>query len=263
VAHVLAQHRYLLLFATAFVNQVVLFVPVVPFLISAGALAARHEVQLAWTIAVLAVGVAPADLVWFLLGRRTGGRLLARVCRIALEPDSCVRDTKNVFSRYGARVFVIAKFIPGLSTVAMPLAGVLGMRARRFLAFDSAGALLWTAAYVLVGYAGATQLMAFTGRPHAREVAIGAAVAIVAYVIWRTVRRRLFVRRLRARRIDAADLRRKIEAGEPITVLDLRHAIDVEADPHAIPGAVHIPAEELERRVGEIPRDREIVLYCT
>lgn len=234
--HAALQHRYLLLFATAFVNQLVLVVPVVPFLVSAGALAARHEVRLAWTVLVLAAGIAPADFVWFALGRRIGGRLLSRVCRFALEPDTCVRDTKEQFNRHGARVFVVAKFVPGLSTVAMPLAGVLGLRARRFAAYDGAGALLWTAAYVAAGDLGAAQLMAVTGRVHAGAIAAGVVVAIAAYVAWRSIQRYREGRRLRATRVDAADLHAALESDAPPLVLDLRHAVDVAADAGRCPG---------------------------
>jgi membrane protein DedA with SNARE-associated domain len=263
VWHLLLQHRYALLVATAFLNQVALLVPVVPFLISTGALAARHHVDLTSAIVALAAGIAPADFVWYLLGRRSGGRLLSRICRAALEPASCVRKTKNVFSRHGARVFLVAKFVPGLSTVAMPLAGALEMRARRFLVYDGAGVLLWTAAYTVVGFTSARQIVASSGRVTLPRIVSFFIFASASYIAWRLVRRRRFVRQLRIARIDPTELHEMLDAGADVTVVDLRHAIDVEADPHAIPGALHIPAEQFGARHREIPRDRAIVLYCS
>jgi membrane protein DedA with SNARE-associated domain/rhodanese-related sulfurtransferase len=257
---------YLLLFASAFGAQAALFVPIVPLLVSSGALAGQGRLEFGWAIAAVAAGVAAGDFLWYRIGRRQGGRVLARICRVALEPATCVRRTENLFGRYGARSLLVAKFVPGMSTVALPLAGVFGMHPRRFVLYDSAGVLLWTSAYVLLGYVAAAPLVAIgsrTGLLQTAPLTIVVLGALIAYVAWKYARRRYLLRQLRISRITVAELKRRLQAGDPLVVVDLRHPIDVEREPCTIPGAMYIPAETLAERHREIPRHREIVLFCT
>src|SRR4051794_4263758 len=92
-----------------------------------------------------------ADYMWFLLGRRYGYRILRLLCRISLSPDSCVRDTEANFERWGMKSLLVAKFIPGFSTVAPPLAGATRRGTLEFLIYDSAGAFLWAGSAVAAG----------------------------------------------------------------------------------------------------------------
>src|SRR5262245_16142215 len=261
----LLRHGYLVLFAVVLGEQLGLPLVGAPVLLAAGALSGTGRFSLPVTLALPIAACVLGDLVWFQLGRRRGASVLSFLCRISLEPDSCVRRTEDVFSRWGARVLLVAKFIPGLNTVAPPLAGVVGMPLGRFLRNDAAGAALWTLVYVGLGYVFSAQLeavgLALAGLGRSAAVAIGAALG--AYIAWKYVQRRRFIRSLRMARITCEQLMTRMQSGEALVIFDLRNAEHVASDGLRIPGAVHIAPVELGRRHGEIPRDREIALYCS
>ena len=170
-----------------------------------------------------------------------------------------------MFARYGRWSLVVAKFVPGLNTVAQPLAGILGMRRSRFLLVDALGALLWIGTYTGLGYLFSDQVerVAAYGR-YLGSWLFGLALGGVAlYIAGKYIRRQRFIRRLRISRITPVELKRKMDTGEALIIVDLRHSLDFEADSVVIPGAVHVSPEELERHPQEIPRDREVILYCT
>jgi hypothetical protein len=187
------------------------------------------------------------------------------ICRVSLEPDSCVRRSERAFARVGARSLLVAKFLPPLSVAAVPMAGMLRMPTARFLIFDTLGSAIWVVTFVGLGYAFYDQIDWLLDRVGRLGVGLaGVAVALLAgYVLWRWYRRRRFLRELRMARIPAVELHRRLRDGEPITVVDVRHAVEFQGDPRRIPGAIHIPVEELEARIEEVPRDREVALYCT
>jgi hypothetical protein len=176
-----------------------------------------------------------------------------------------VRRTQNLFIRHGARTLLVAKFLPGLTTVLPPLAGIFGVPRLQFALYDMAGVVLWAGSWMGVGYvfSGTIErvIILISGLGRAAVLVVGA--ALIGYVVLKYLRRRLFLRRLRTARITPEDLRRKLEAGEDIAIIDLRTALDVAAAPHAIPGSRWIPAEQLDESLSEIPRDRELVLYCS
>ena len=154
----LIRHGYAVLFLWVAVEQLGLPVPSEPVLLATGALAGAGQL---WLPLAIVVGVAAsllADVVWYEIGRTRGSRVLRFLCRISLEPDSCVRQSQEQFARYGARALLVAKFVPGLNSVAQPLAGVLGMQRGRFLVFDVLGALLWIGAYMVLGHVFSDQL---------------------------------------------------------------------------------------------------------
>src|SRR5437867_1067963 len=173
VVDVLVQYGYVVVFGWVFAEQIGLPLPAVPVLLAAGAVAGNGRLSVALVLVLAAVASLVSDTIWYWIGRVRGGRVLGWLCRISLEPDSCVRRTQRLFSARGARSLLIAKFVPGFSTAAPPLAGIVRM---------------------------------------------------------------------------------------PV---DLRDSIDFETEPSIIPGALHMTTEELEARHHEIPREREIVLYCT
>jgi len=265
VIDVLVRHGYLVVFGWVLADQIGLPLPAVPFLLAAGALAGNGRLSLALILAAAALASLASDTVWYWIGRVGGGRVLRWLCRIFLEPDSCVRRTENLFARHGTRSLLIAKFVPGLSTVAPPLAGIFGVGVARFVLYGGAGALLWTGIWSGVGYLAGEALEPVVGRAERLGAWLVATVivVVVGYVALKFIQRQRVSRRLRVARISPDMLKQKLDAGEPLVVVDLRAALDVEADPYTIPGALRITAEEIEERHREIPRDHDIVLYCT
>src|SRR5579863_4845394 len=152
------RHGYLLVFAWVFVEQAGLPIPSAPLLLAAGALSGLHQMHLATAIAFATIGAVASDSMWYELGRLKGVRVLQLLCRISLEPDSCVRRTQVSFARNGPRVLLGAKFIPGLNAMAAPLAGIIKMGWRRFLLFDTMGTLAWVGAFTITGYAFSSEL---------------------------------------------------------------------------------------------------------
>jgi membrane protein DedA with SNARE-associated domain len=261
----LVRHGYAVVFVWVLGEQIGLPIPAVPILLAAGALAGSGRLSLSMALLVAVAASLVSDTIWYWLGRRRGTRVLSLLCRISLEPDSCVRRTEDTFVRHGPRTLLVAKFVPGLSTMAPPLAGIIGMPLWRFVVWDGLGALLWAGVFAGLGYAGADQLervAAHVGRFGSGAVAIVAAL-FAAYIAWKWVERRRFIRRLRIARIAPEELKRRLDAGEATVIVDLRGALDFASDPTTIPGALVLTPEELEARHQEIPRDREIVLYCT
>src|SRR5438046_3890282 len=154
----LVRHGTTVLFAAVFIEQMGVPLPAAPWLFAAGAMVGTGKMNWAVALGAAAVGSLLADSIWFYLGRHYGNPVLGLLCRISLEPDSCVRRTQNVFTRHGMRGVVVAKFIPGLSTLAPPLAGSSGVRATRFFFFDGLGSLLYAGCFILVGVLFSRQL---------------------------------------------------------------------------------------------------------
>lgn len=261
----LIKHGYLLLFGWVLVEQMGLPIPAIPLLLAAGALAGSGKMNMTLAVSLALIAVILADLFWYSLGRYRGGRILKLLCRISLEPDSCVRRTENLFVRHGARSLLVAKFIPGLNTAAPSLAGIFRMPVRRFMLFDTVGGFFWVATFAGLGFIFSDQLewiAAHSLRWGGWLVAVLAG-SLAAYILWKYVQRRRFLHRLRIARISPKELMDKLTAGESISIVDLRQPIDVEAFPKMIPGALRIAMEEIQERHGEIPRDRDVVLYCS
>ena len=264
-ADFLIRHGYALLFGWVLLEQMGLPIPAVPLLIAAGALAGAGKMNLTFAVALAFIAVILADLFWYALGRYRGGRILKLLCRISLEPDSCVRRTENLFIRHGAHSLLIAKFVPGLNTAAPSLAGIFRMPVRRFMIFDSLGGFFWVATFAGLGFTFSDrleQIAAHALRWGGWLVAVLAG-SLAAYVLWKYIQRRRFLHRLRIARISPKELMDKLTAGENISIVDLRQPIDIEAFPQMIPGALRIAMEEIEDRHGDIPRDRDVVLYCS
>jgi membrane protein DedA with SNARE-associated domain len=261
----LLRHGYVLLLGWVFAEQAGLPLPSVPLLLAAGVLAGTG--RLSFTLCLLAsvLAAVSADTMWYRLGRLKGIRILQWICKISLEPDSCVRRTEGVFEKYGAKSLLFAKFLPGLNTVATPLAGVFHMRLRRFLVFDVLGALIWSGTFLGLGYVFSEQIERIA--ENLRLAGGGAmAVAIVglaAYITYKVIARKKFLRDLRVARITVDELKEKLDSGEPLAIVDLRHSMDFEADPETIPGAYRVDAKELEQKGNTLPHDRDIILYCT
>lgn len=258
------RHGPAVLFAWVLAEQLGLPIPALPALLAAGAVS---RVSGTSPLALLVVAVAAsllADVLWYELGRRKGAPVLRLLCRLSLEPDSCVRRTEDVFGRHGARSLLVAKFVPGLSTAAPPLAGIFRMRFPRFLMFTAIGALLWAGGAILVGYVFAGQLQAIAAA--AAEVGGWAQLVLAVfagYLLLKWFNRQRFLRAIRIGRIRPEELKARLDAGEEIVIVDLRSSMDFEAEPETIPGALHIDGNDLLHQHERIPRDREVILYCT
>lgn len=261
----LLRHPYGVLFGIVLAEQLGIPLPAAPVLLAAGALAGLGKMSLVGALALAALATVLADLTWFEAGRRRGSKVLDFVCRVSLEPDSCVRRTENVFLRHGPRSLLFVKFVPGLGLMAVALAGAFGLRRRRFLLFDLPGALVWAGAYLALGYVFSGELERATqALMRLGSTAVVVVAGLVAlWLIWKYVQRMRFIRSIRMERIRPEDLRRKLETGEPIAIVDLRNPLDFETDRRRLPGALRFDADELEERHQEIPRDRDVVLYCT
>jgi membrane protein DedA with SNARE-associated domain/rhodanese-related sulfurtransferase len=258
-------YGYLLLFAWVLVEQVGIPLPATPVVLAAGALSA--EGQLSFTLALL-VGVAAsllADSAWFLIGRRYGHHVLRILCKLSLEPTTCVRKTQDSFGRRRGVTLMIAKFVPGLATLAPPVAGENGMSYGAFLFFDAIGATLWIGVILTIGrFFGDllkrdTSLLEWTGRFSGALILLG----VLGFLVVRLLRRRMILKELATARLEPEELKRQLDAGEPVFIVDLRHPLEILPDPFTLPGALHFSPEALSTRHTEIPRDRDIVLFCT
>jgi len=262
---VLLRYGYLVVFGWVFAEQIGLPLPAVPVLLAAGAVAGTGRLSLVLVLLLAAIASLVSDAIWYWIGRVGGGRVLGFLCRISLEPDSCVQRTAETFSRRGARSLLIAKFVPGFSTAAPPLAGIVRMAFVRFVVFTGLGGLIWAGTFVGLGWLFSHQLelvASYAVRMGTGLVALLAA-ALVAYIAWKYVARQRFLRRIRIARITPEELKAKLDGGEDVMVVDVRHRVEFESEPTIIPGALHLMIEELEARHQEVPRDRDIVLYCT
>ena len=263
--HILLVYGYILLFGWVLVEQLGLPLPAVPVLLAAGALSA--EGQLNFLLALLS-GLAAAliaDSVWFLIGRRYGHHVLRLLCKLSLEPTTCVRRTQVSFSRRRGVMLIFAKFVPGLATLAPPVAGQNGMNAGLFLFYDAVGSALWLGSLLAGGrFFGDLLnhnpgLLEWVGRFSGALLVLG----IVGFFVARIVRRRMMLKELAAARIAPEELKKQLDAGEEVFIVDLRHPLELLPDPFTLPGAQHFSPESLAQRHHEIPRDRDIVLFCT
>lgn len=259
-----SQYGEILLFAVVFAEQIGLPLPAIPVLLAAGALAGAGKIALTGAIVLSVIACVAGDLIWYELGRRRGRRALNLLCRISLEPDSCVRRTENFFTRHGVRSLVLAKFIPGLSTLAPALAGLFRISMQRFLLYNGLGAVLWTLAFIIPGYLLSNQIerLAEVAERLGLWLAFFFGAGITAYLAYKFVHRQLLLRELRIARITAEELKRMMDNGHELMVVDLRGKLDHEADPYTIRGALRMTAEELEQRHHEIPRHQDVILFC-
>ncbi|HVC91882.1 MAG TPA: DedA family protein/thiosulfate sulfurtransferase GlpE [Acidobacteriaceae bacterium] len=262
----LTQHGYIALMALVFIEQIGVPLPAAPVLLAAGALSGTGLLNIWVSAASALVAALVSDTIWFQIGRIRGNTVLGLLCRISLEPASCARRTQNMFSKHGASSLLVAKFIPWLNTAASPLAGAFGMRFVTFLLFDTLGILLWVGAFLGLGYLFGNELDKIAGYVSKFGfllLVILLCGALAAYLGLKYTRQQQFLRQLRMARITPEELKQKLDSNEEVAIVDLRHPLEFLPEPYSIPGSIRFPMEELERRNLEIPRDRDIVLYCT
>src|SRR5215831_8495992 len=218
------RHGYLLLFFWLLAEQGAVPIPSVPLLLVSGALARTGQLKLSSVFVYALAGCLIADNVWFQLGKRYTGKALQFICKMSLEPDSCVRRTENVFLKYGMRSLLLSKFVPGLNAVAAPLAGGSGANFGRFLVFDSLGAFLWLGSYVFVGYIFSDQLelaARYAGRMGS-GLGIFTICIFTAWILWKLLQRRRFLKSVDLERISPEELDAMLNAGSDVTIVDVR-----------------------------------------
>jgi membrane protein DedA with SNARE-associated domain/rhodanese-related sulfurtransferase len=258
----LSAYGYAALFACVLAEQLGAPLPAGPFLLAAGALAGPGKFNLpaAWLLAIAASLIG--DTVWYFLGKVRGIMVLRLLCKISLEPDACVRQTNAAYSKHGARWLLFAKFIPGVSTVAPPMAGINRVSLWKFIALDGAGAGLWAGAFLLTGSCFAGQIDTIAAHMDRFGVWMGFSLAAVclAYVLFRLIEVSRVRRALRAARIAPLELKRKMESGAAIASVDLRN--DFEWRQGRIPGSLALTGKDLDTFAAQVP-DAELILYCS
>jgi membrane protein DedA with SNARE-associated domain/rhodanese-related sulfurtransferase len=263
--HILLTYGYLLLFGWVLIEQLGLPLPATPALLAAGALSASGKLRIEEAFAAAWLAVLVADVGWFCFGRRFGHHILNVLCKLSLEPTTCVRRTQESFGRRRGLLLLVAKFIPGLATLAAPVAAQNGMSFGAFLVMDGVGSALWCGVFLASGgfFADALQHDPRALAWVERFSGVLLLAVIAAILTSRLVRRRAILRKLHAARMEPQDLKQQLDAGEPVYIVDLRHPLELVPEPFTLPGALHFAPDALTRHHQEIPRDRDVVLYCT
>jgi membrane protein DedA with SNARE-associated domain len=255
----LIRHGYFVLFGVVLAELAGLPIPSIPVFLAMGALIGLGNFSFATAAGTALIAALISDSAWYLVGRQKGSSVLKLLCRISLEPDSCVSTTRYWFRRLGGWAMVIAKFFPGLSTIAAPMAGLSHMPWWKFLALDSAGVLVWAGSYMSIGMVFRTQLEEVAALVARLGSGVGMVIGgpLALWMVWKYWKRRRFIKSLVVARITPEEL---LERLNEVALIDLRVAEEVE---DKLPGAIWFERRELERQVRDIPLDRDVVIYCS
>jgi membrane protein DedA with SNARE-associated domain len=258
------EYGYFILFIWVLTEQIGIPIPSAPILITAGTLTATHKLSLPLVLLSVVLACLVSDTLWYLMGKRYGGAVVRLLCRLSMESNTCVKKTEGYFTRNGERALLLAKFIPGLSTVAPPIAGQTNMPLHLFLAYDAAGSLLWALAFTLGGrFFG--DFLKHSSIVHSVSNVTGVlfVLLLIGFLIYRFTRQRAFIKEMRTARLEPDDLKQMLEGGLQPFIVDLRHPLDYLPDPRTLPGAVLLTPDKLVEHTDTIPRDRDVVLFCT
>ncbi len=255
----------LLVFVVTLAARIGAPVPAAPVLAVAGALAVGAQSSLIGLLGAAILGNLLGDGLWFWAGRHYGYQVLKLLCRISMSPDSCVRQSEAFIGRWGGSSLIAAKFVPGVSVVAPPMAGALGMSTLAFVGFETLAALIWAGALLALGAVFSAQIRDVLAvmSTFGAIALLALAVLFVIYLGVRYLRRRAFLREVGMSRISVGELRELIETGAQPVVIDVRSDVGRSLDARRIPGALGVELAGLKRPlIATLPRDREIVLYC-
>jgi membrane protein DedA with SNARE-associated domain/rhodanese-related sulfurtransferase len=262
---IVSQYGLAVVFGNVLLEQLGVPLPAIPTLVVAGAMAISGKLSLFAVVATAMIACVLADGVWYLAGRYFGNRVMKTLCRISLTPDSCVSQTQLSFERWGSNALIIAKFVPGLSLVAPPLAGATGIGWLRYLLFNTLGTALWVGAAVGGGVLLGPEIERLLD--YAAEFGTVAILVLglllIAYIAYKWWERRAFYSMLRMARISVDELYRLMDAGHAPLVVDVRSPTARAMQPRSIPGALHVTLQSSPEHLKDLPRDREIVVYCT
>jgi membrane protein DedA with SNARE-associated domain/rhodanese-related sulfurtransferase len=253
-----------IVFLNTLIHEAGLPAPLTPTVLVAAAAMSDVLKQTVQLTAAIVVGSVLGNAIWFALGRKYGSRVLTRLCKLSLSPHSCVTKTGAAFGRWGGALLVVGRFIPGVSLVAPPIAGALGMPWRRFIWLSALGAALWAVPIILLGYLLKEVLASLLLT--LQDSRVGVALLIVAvvgvYLGWRYVRRQQAMRIKGVPRVDAAKLKAELATPSAPIVIDVRSD-----DPAAVPGP-HIAGASFHslNALHSMPlaplAGRPVVLYC-
>ena len=255
----------LLVFAWVLVEQSGVPLPAVPLLVTAGALAQEGALRPDWVVGTAFAACLIGDHAWFFAGRLRGRALLAGICRLSLSPDTCVRKTDDLIAHHGANLLLVAKFIPGVSAVAIPTAAAMGLSYGRFLLFDTLGALAWSAAYVGAGMIFSREvqkLLDAMGMIGGWSVLV-IALAFALYILWKLAYRLRLKRLYRLVRIAPGELAELLRTDSGIVLVDARSRLAREQDPRRLPGAIEYDDGDVAAVLPRESHARTIVTFCT
>ena len=261
----LVQYGYAVVFGVILLENLGLPLPGLALLVVAGALAGSGKLGVALILLAGVAGALIGDLAWYALGRWRGRPVLGFLCRLSLNPDTCVGNAERFFLRHGMPTLLVAKFLPGLNTIAPPLMGTLRAGLGRFLAYDAGGAVIFTVVTVGVGYFLGWEMVDRVGAAASLMgvwVGWGFGAFGLGYVGWRLGHRVRVRKALRTVGLAPAELRRRQETGEKVVMLDVRSVLAVKENPRLIRGALRAGLDELDGVAATLPADRPIVVYC-
>lgn len=266
MGYYLVHTTYPILLVSVFAEQLCLPVPAVLFLLAGGAMAGSGQLSFTGILLVSVLGSLVADLFWFEAGRKCGKRVLRLLCALASDPSRCIRESKTVFAKRGLPLLLVAKFVPGLDGICPPMAGIVGASRATFILFDTAGAALWSAAYVTGGYIFAKELdrvlQYISVAANALILVLGVPLLIMFVLKVAQLLRMVYL--LRPLQITPEILKAKLDAEEILGIVDL---LRFEEDPEGIaviPGAVRLDPRELRRNKRVVvPDNLDLVLYCS
>jgi len=263
----MGRHGYALIFAVLFAEAVGLPFPAAIALVAAGAAIASHTLWGPGILLAAVVALVTGDTAQFWLGRRAGWALLGFLCRLSMNPESCILRSAESFYKRGKATLVVAKFIPGVNTMAAPLAGSMKMRFSQFLRLDFAGSLLYSVTYLLLGYVSRDFLAATLKSIHAagRAMEILVVAAIVVYAIYRVVQYRKYRKYDVVPRVQVEELAARLNAGDghKIQIVDVRSHGYYDIGSERILGSIRIEPNNLEEEIKDLPKDKDLYLYCT
>jgi membrane protein DedA with SNARE-associated domain/rhodanese-related sulfurtransferase len=239
-------------------------VPAAPLLVVAGGMSAGGQLSApALLVAALLANLA-GDAAWFIAGRRHGYRILRLLCRISLSPDHCVRQSESLILRWGGASLIAAKFVPGVSVVAAPMAGAMAMPWRQFIVYGLAAAGVWSLLFLGLGLVFHHQVQQVLDvLASAGTVALLLlGLAVVALVAWRFWRRRRALRDLAMPRASVDELRALLAGGQAPVIVDVRPHESLQSDRRLIPGALHAPLADVPGLADRLPAGREVIVYC-
>ncbi len=260
----LHQYGNSVVFGSALLEQSGLPVPATPVFVAAGMAAGLGDMSLPVVLGLAVSGFLLGDILWYFLGRWRGRQVLNFLCRIAMEPDSCVSHTEERFLRHGASALIFSKFVPGVNTVIRPLAAISGISFPKFVLYEGIGTVAYVGAFVGLGYLfsdRSADLDRWLLSAH-RGLGVGLVALLAGYVLYRYLRRRQYFKKLNLSRISADDLKGKLDAGNPVVIVDLRSPLERKAFPYTLPGARPMSNEEVKQGHPAFPPGSEIVLYC-